>query len=164
MDWLLNSYTLYKSLTRRHQCRGLLQSPLAVSWQRLLPREIFSASALECSCQSRPYRTLSTDNSTNRIPSWQPFHTNLLVFTPRADFQLTTELSYSPSSYFLSLHSTDCGTRLTLLITFWDEPHRKHRFQCCSQTIPQLLHRNSCLFIHIFHSSGYCLQNLEETG
>jgi hypothetical protein len=35
---------------------------------------------------------LSTDNSTNwRLPGWWPFHTNLLVFSSLADFQLTTD-------------------------------------------------------------------------
>jgi hypothetical protein len=31
------------------------------------------------------------------------------------------------------------GTLLTLFITFWHEPHRKHHFHCYSPTIPRLL-------------------------
>jgi hypothetical protein len=34
---------------------------------------------------------LSIDNSTNWIPGWRPFHTNLLVFSSQAHFQLTTD-------------------------------------------------------------------------
>jgi hypothetical protein len=37
---------------------SLLQSPLAVSWQRLLPREILQLPALRFPCHSRPCRTL----------------------------------------------------------------------------------------------------------
>jgi hypothetical protein len=87
---------------------------------------------------------LSTDNSTNWVLGWRPFHTNLLVFSSHADFQLSTELSHSPTSY-LSLHSTELlttlysGTRLTLLTTF--------RIHCYSPTISLPLHRNGfCLF------------------
>jgi hypothetical protein len=49
---------------------------------------------------------LSTNNSTNWVPGWRPFHTNLVVFSSQTDFQLTTDLSHSPTSYFTSLHST----------------------------------------------------------
>jgi hypothetical protein len=33
---------------------------------------------------------MSTDNSINWVPGWQPFHTNLLVFPSQADFQLNS--------------------------------------------------------------------------
>jgi hypothetical protein len=36
---------------------------------------------------------LSTEGSTNWVPSWWPFHTNLLVFSLQADFQLTADNS-----------------------------------------------------------------------
>jgi hypothetical protein len=36
---------------------SVYQSPLAVSWQRLLPKEILHPPALRSSCQSRPRRT-----------------------------------------------------------------------------------------------------------
>jgi hypothetical protein len=49
---------------------------------------------------------LSTDNSTN----WVPLAANLLVFSSQADFQLTAELSDPPTSYFMSLHSTELLT------------------------------------------------------
>jgi hypothetical protein len=56
----------------------------------------------------------STDNSTNWVPGWQPFHTNLLVFSSQADFELTTDnWTVSPTSYFMSLHSTELPTTLT---------------------------------------------------
>jgi hypothetical protein len=109
---------------------------------------------------------LSTDSSTNLVLGWRPYHTNLLVFSSQADFQQTTDnwnLSHTPTSYFTSLHSTellttDCGTWLTLLITFRHEPHREHRFPCYS-TIPRQLHRNGRLFISLLHSNGCCLQS-----
>jgi hypothetical protein len=53
---------------------------------------------------------LSVDNSTYWIPGWKPFKTNLLAFSSQADFQLTTELSHSPTSYFTLLHSTELLT------------------------------------------------------
>jgi hypothetical protein len=36
---------------------------------------------------------LSTDNSTNWVSIWRPFHTNLLVFSSQADFQLNWQLN-----------------------------------------------------------------------
>jgi hypothetical protein len=33
---------------------------------------------------------LSTDNSANWVPCWQPFHTTLLVFSSQPDFQLNS--------------------------------------------------------------------------
>jgi hypothetical protein len=64
----------------------LLQSILAVSWQRLLPREILQLPALRSSYHSRPCRTLP-----NWVPGWRPFHSNLLVLPSQVDFQLTTD-------------------------------------------------------------------------
>jgi hypothetical protein len=65
---------------------SLLQFPLSVSWQRILPRKILQVIALRCPC-----KILSADNSTNWVSGWRPFHTNLLVFLSQADFQLTTD-------------------------------------------------------------------------
>jgi hypothetical protein len=89
-----------------------------------------------------PMQNLSTDNSANWVPGWRPFHTSLQVYSSQADFQLTNKLSHSPTSYFMSLHSTklltalNSRTQLTMPITFRHEPHRKHRFHCYSPTIP----------------------------
>jgi hypothetical protein len=84
---------------------SLLQSPLAVFWQRLLPREIFQLPGLWSSCHSRPCRT---DNSTNCLPGWRSFHTNLLDFSSQAEFLLTTELSVTNQLlHFTSLHSAE---------------------------------------------------------
>jgi hypothetical protein len=100
----------------------------------------------------------------NWVPGCWPFHTNLLVFSPQADFQLTTELFHATTGYFTLLYSTELlrnfysGTLLTLLITFRHKPHRKHRFHCYSPTVPRPLHRNGCLLICLLHSNG-CLQN-----
>jgi hypothetical protein len=66
MNWLLDfidhfytplGTTLSRSLTQSRDL-SLLQSPRAVSWQRLLPREIIQLPALRTSCHSRTGRTL----------------------------------------------------------------------------------------------------------
>jgi hypothetical protein len=68
---------------------SLLQSPLAVSWQWLLPREILQFPALRSSCHSRPWRTLC-QLPTQLTGSQAGGH-----FTPtsqsQADFQLTND-------------------------------------------------------------------------
>jgi hypothetical protein len=56
---------------------------------------------------------LSTSNPTNLTSGWWPFHTNPIDFSSQADFQLTTEVSHSPPSYFSSLHSTELPTTVT---------------------------------------------------
>jgi hypothetical protein len=50
---------------------------------------------------------LSTENSTNCIPGWRPFHTNLLVFSWQTDFQLNS-LTHQPAS---SRHFTRLNCR-----------------------------------------------------
>jgi hypothetical protein len=55
---------------------SLLQSPLAVSWQRLLPREILQLPAVRSSSHGRPCRTAS--QLTTQL---SPLHTSLLVFS-----------------------------------------------------------------------------------
>jgi hypothetical protein len=72
---------------------SLLQSLLAISWQRLLLSEI-----LQLPTPRSRTEFLSTDNSTNWVPGWWPFRTNLLVFSSQADFQLTTELTHQPAT------------------------------------------------------------------
>jgi hypothetical protein len=59
-------------------------------------------------------KCLSTDNSTNWVSGWRPFHSSLLVFSSHAHFQLfgtSAELSHSPTSYFTSLHFTQPNCR-----------------------------------------------------
>jgi hypothetical protein len=81
---------------------------------------------------------LTNYKSTNWVPGWRLFHTNLLVFSSQAAFQLTTEPSHSPTSYFTSLHSTELLTTLTsnslvqtvLLITSRNGPYRNHLSHC----------------------------------
>jgi hypothetical protein len=60
-------------------------------------------------------------------------------FSSQADFQLTTELSYSPTT---SCHFTQLNCR-QLQLWNWTDPayniwhkHRKHCFHCYSPTIP----------------------------
>jgi hypothetical protein len=132
---------------------SVLQYPLAISWQRFLTQWRFFTFP-----RSGPLVTavredvLSTDNSTSWVSVWPPFHTNLLVFSSQADFQLTTEHSHSPTSYFTSLHSTELPDNTNC--TTW-----KHHSHCYTTTIPRPLHRNSCLFIRLLHSNGRCLQS-----
>jgi hypothetical protein len=89
---------------------------------------------------------LSFVNSTNWVPAWWSLHTNHLVFSSQADFQLTTRFSHSPNQllHFNSLTWTaknfHSGTRLLLLITFRPGPHRKHRYHCYNATIPRPFH------------------------
>jgi hypothetical protein len=72
-------------------------------------REILQLAALRSSCHSCPAEHFSTDNSTNWVPGWQPFHINHLVFSSQADLK-RFELSYLPTSYFTSLGSTELLT------------------------------------------------------
>jgi hypothetical protein len=54
--------------------------------------------------QSLQYRTpLYCQPSTNWVSGWRPFHTIRLTF----NWQMTIELSHTPTSYFTSFHSTD---------------------------------------------------------
>jgi hypothetical protein len=73
---------------------GLLQSPLAVSWQRYLPRDILQLPVVRFSCNSHPCRThVNRQPSANWVLGWRPFHTNLEVFSSQADFQLNWQLN-----------------------------------------------------------------------
>jgi hypothetical protein len=95
---------------------------------------------------------LSTDNSTNWVPGWRPFHQppSLLVtgWLSTDNWQLNS-LTHQPATsyHFSQLNSwqlypiTDYGrTRLTLLKTFQHKPYKKHHFHCYSPTIPWPLH------------------------
>jgi hypothetical protein len=62
----------------------------AVPWQRLLTVEILQLHALRFYLHSLPCRTLSQLSINNwQLPGCRPFHTNLLVVSSQADFQLT---------------------------------------------------------------------------
>jgi hypothetical protein len=150
---------------------SLLQSPLAVSWQRLLPREILQLPRLRSSCHRCPCRT----NSTNSFPSWRPFHTNALVFSSQADFQLTTELSHSSDSYYTSLHSNELLTTpaawlVSSLHNRWADPTENIASSYPSvvvtggclaiywilfrrERVYRPLLRNGCFFIHLLHGN-----------
>jgi hypothetical protein len=75
-----------------------------------------SASCPQALLSQPPVRN-SCQLSTNWVPGWRPFHTNLIFFSSHVDFQLNwqlvTELSHSPTTYFTSLHSTELLTNLT---------------------------------------------------
>jgi hypothetical protein len=124
-------------------------------------RHLFSAFLAELDSAANPEMT--TDNSTNWVPGWRPFHTSLLVVPLQADSQLTTEFSHEPatSRHFTQLNcwqlppTTNSLLDTVLRIPSRHGPYRKHRFYCFSSTIPRPLHRNGCLFIR----NGCCLQS-----
>jgi hypothetical protein len=94
---------------------SLLQSPLVVSWQQLLPREILQLPSLRSSVHSCPCRTLvNWQPSTKFVPGWWPFHTNLLVFSSQTDFQLNS-LTCQPatSSHFTQVTARNWLRNLT---------------------------------------------------
>jgi hypothetical protein len=79
--------TLYRSLTQTN-----VLSPL-----ESVPRNGFYRGRLLSFPHSGPLLTaareelLSTDNSTNWVIGWRPFHTHLVVFSSQADFQPTAD-------------------------------------------------------------------------
>jgi hypothetical protein len=92
--------TLYRSVTHKYYCPRSIRVQLAVSWQRLQLKKSLQLPALR-SFQSHPCRTLvNCQPSTNWVPGWRPFHTNLQIFSSGADFQLNSVL---PTSYFTSV-------------------------------------------------------------
>jgi hypothetical protein len=93
---------------------SLLQSPLAVSWQRFLPKEILQLHALRSSCHSRPCRTLfnwQLNQLGSRLAAISHQHPSLL-FTGWLSTN-NWQLSHSPTSYFTSVHSSELLTTLT---------------------------------------------------
>jgi hypothetical protein len=114
---------------------SLLHSPLAVSWQTPLPRGILQLPALRSSNWQLTWlapRLAAISHQPPRLSS-------------QTDFRLITELCHSPTATSRHFAQLNCwqlyfGTRLTLLVTFRHEPHRKQRFHCYSPTIPRPLH------------------------
>jgi hypothetical protein len=97
---------------------SLLQSPLTISWQRLRTVEILQLPTRRTACAV----LLSADNSTKWVPGWRQLHTNLLVFFPYDDFQLTIEiwtlslknqllhvasLNWTPNSFSSTINSSE---------------------------------------------------------
>jgi hypothetical protein len=131
---------------------SLLQSPPAVSWQRLYQWRFFSFPCSGPLFTAACAELLSIDSSTNWVPGWRPFHINLLVFCSQADFQLNslinqllhvTSLNWNADNSVL----TNPLLQSVLLITSRHEPHRKHHFHCYSP----LLHRKGFCFF------AYCI-------
>jgi hypothetical protein len=152
----------------------ILVSSVYYSFHLPFPRNGFtdgdsSASSAQVLLSQPPVQnSLSTENSTNWVPGWRPFHTNFLVISSQADFQLNWQvnpLSHQPAA---SRHLTQLNCwqlqptsnplpQTVLPITSRYRPHRKRRFHCYSPAIPRPLHRNRCLFIRLLHSNGCCL-------
>jgi hypothetical protein len=120
MDWILALLTTCIHHLELHftdhwhtqtSVLSLLQSPLAVSWQQIYCRNYNSLTELHIpdithkvffvqphSCNwlfsSQPPIQNSTElpTPTNGVPGWWPFHTNLVVFSSQANFQLNCTL------------------------------------------------------------------------
>jgi hypothetical protein len=122
---------------------SLLQSPLAVSSQRLLPVEILQFPALRLSLHILPCWTqLSTDNP--QLTGSQASSHFTPSYSSQVDFQLKWQLNSLTHQPATSRHFTQLNcwqlppwTWLTLLITFRHEPLKKHRFHCYGPTIPR---------------------------
>jgi hypothetical protein len=124
---------------------SLLKSPLAVSWQRLLPREILQLLSLRSSCHSRPCRTLcqvttqltGSQPGSHFIPTFQSsLHRLPSNWTP----SLTIQQLLHVTSLKLTADNCNSGTRLILLIIFLYDPHRKHCFHFYSPAVPRPLY------------------------
>jgi hypothetical protein len=146
---------------------SLLPSPLAFSWQQLLPVAVIQIPALWSSCQL----------TTNWVPGWRPFHTNLLVFSSQADIQLTTinwtlsltkqlchitllnwtadnqqQLGWYP--YYITLGQTQQKTPTpTILLLSWRLPSDRLDI-ILRECVYRPLLRNEYLFIRLLHSNG----------
>jgi hypothetical protein len=132
--YTIRNYTLQFTDTQT-SVLNLLQSPLAVSWQWLLPREILKLPVLRFSYYSSPCRTLC--QLTNQLTGSQlaaiSHQPPSLLFTEKISADLTTELSHSPTSYFTSLNWTaDNSTNFSsagVLVILRGGPNRKHGLQ-----------------------------------
>jgi hypothetical protein len=88
----------------------LLQSSIAVSWQRFLQGRFFNFSRSVPLVTTARAELLSTDNSTNWVPDWRPFHTSPLVFLHKITFNCTdlqlNSLTHQPatSRHFIKLN------------------------------------------------------------
>jgi hypothetical protein len=80
---------------------SLLQSLLAVSWQRFLPRQILQRPALRSLVIAARAELLSNDIKTNWVPGWWPFHTNQppsLLFTGWLPTELLSSLTHQAAT------------------------------------------------------------------
>jgi hypothetical protein len=121
-DWLLDLLTTCIHQSELHftnhwhtqtSVLSQLQSPLAVSWQQLLTQWRFFSFLRSGSLVTATHlELLSTVNWTNWGPGWWSFHTNLLIFSSQADFQLTT-VNWILSLTIQLRHSTELLTTLT---------------------------------------------------
>jgi hypothetical protein len=92
---------------------SVLQSPLAVSWQRILTQAV--TVSLNYTHQIS-HKVITAALSTNYIPGWRPFHTSLLVFSSQPNFQLSTlavELLPTTLATNSFLHSSPYRTELS---------------------------------------------------
>jgi hypothetical protein len=120
---VITAISLISTLYKSPQHPTSLFQPAVFSpaflWQRFLAMDILQLHALTVSCAELSFQ-LTTDNSTNWVPGWRPFHTNFPVFSSQADFQLTTNWVAPVIFRITSRHG----------------PHRKHHcFHNCSPTV-----------------------------
>jgi hypothetical protein len=135
MDWwtdLLTACTHHHCWSPQH----LLSFFPAIAWQRFLNSEDSSSSVL-MSLLSSEYSTtelLSTVNSTIAAPLLSP------LCRARLDCQPSTELSHSPSNYFISLHSTELLNFIVFKLTPRHGP--RTTLLCVSRSV------GTCLLSH----------------
>jgi hypothetical protein len=123
MDWMNWIYWPLVRTTRNYTSQNTdthrLVSSFCYSLHQPFPSDDFYRERFFSFPHSGPLVTvaraglLSIDNSTTGVPGWRPFHTNRLLFSSEADFHLAMEISYSPTSYFTSLHSAQLLTTST---------------------------------------------------
>jgi hypothetical protein len=136
--WLVT--TLYRSLIHKDYCFQSITVSISCFLATASIQGDSSASHTQVLLsQATCAEFLSAGNSTNWVPSWWPFHTNLLVFSSQADFQLLNSLT-NRLLHVTSLNWTagNCHSG----------PHRKYRFHCYCPTIPRPLHKDRCLFAY----------------
>jgi hypothetical protein len=107
---------------------------------------LLSQPPVQNSCQLTTQWTGSQAGGHFTPTSWSSLH--MLTSNWTLSLQQATSLHFT-SLHFTSLHFTSLNwsadksnsvTRLTMLLIFRREPHRKHRFHCYKLTIPWLLH------------------------
>jgi hypothetical protein len=111
---------------------SLLQSPLAVSWQRFLPRKIFQLPKLGSSCQPALHNSCQLTTQLTWSQTGCHFTSNSLSSLHRLNYNWTLSIT----NYSTSLYSTELRCRPGVLAIYPLCRHnRKHRLQqsfyCC---------------------------------
>jgi hypothetical protein len=159
---------------------SLLQSPLAISWQRLLPREILQLPALRSSCYSCLCRTLvNFQPSTNWVWGWLSIN---WTANSAVTHQPATSCHFTQLNCWQLQPTANLLLQTVLLVTSWHGTHRKHRssvvtlvsiaaetwlLNCCLETgcitpflycvcVLRVLPINGCCLESNFLATGLC--------